>query len=100
REHDGRAASAGGLDDVQRALHVDLAVAARVLHRGHHAGPRGEMEDRARLPLLHDGRKRVEVHDVDLPQVRLRRYTTALAGGEIVDHGHLIAVAEQRVDAV
>jgi hypothetical protein len=58
------------------------------------------MEDRLGSHLLDDRRHPLAVDDVELDQARGWRHAAALAGGEVVDHRHLVATREQRVDEV
>jgi len=97
REHDRRTAARGSLEHVQRALDVDVAVANRVLHRGHHAGLRCQVEDRLRRDLCDDRVQGGPVDDVQLAQVRLGGHATRVAGGQIVDDRHVAALRQQRV---
>ncbi len=53
-ERHGCAEPAGGVHHVERALHVDGAVAAWIGNRCRHRGLRGEVVDGARLHLLED----------------------------------------------
>jgi hypothetical protein len=58
------------------------------------------VEDRTGLDLGHSRFKAVELDDVEHPQIGAIGHPLALAGGEVVDHRHLIAVREQGVDDV
>ena len=52
------------------------------------------------LDLLEQRAQPVELDDVELAQLGLGRHAACVAGGEVVDDGHLVAVAEQRIDDV
>ena len=99
-EDDGGADASGRLDDVERAHHVDFAVAPGVLDRGDHARLRGEVEDRVGLDLLDERQQPVEFDDVQLAQLGVCGDAARIAGGQVVDDRHLVALAEQRVDDV
>ncbi len=58
------------------------------------------MEDRIGPHLLDDRAEGREVDDVQLAQVCLLGDPGGVAGGEIIDHGHGMAVGQQRVDHV
>ena len=81
-------------------LHVDFAVAAGVRDGGDHAGLRRQVEDRAGLHLGDRSVERSEVDDVQLEELGVGGDPVGVAGGEVVDHGHRVAVGEQRVDDV
>ena len=87
----------GDIHHVERALHVDLAVAAGVGHGGDDAGLRGEVEDRARGLLLDRGVQRRAVGDVERVQLRSLRHVLRAPRGEVVDDAHLVAVGQQGI---
>jgi hypothetical protein len=85
-----------GLEHVERALHVDLAVARGIGHRGRHAGLRGQVVDRLG-PRGVDGRVEPRpLRDVDLLEVGAGRDVLGLAGRQVVDHDDAVPVGEQR----
>ena len=99
-EHDRHPEAPGDVHHVQRAPHVDLAVAARVLDGGHHARLRGEVEDRAGGRPLDRRVQRRAVGDVERVQPRRLRHVARVPRGEVVDHVHLVALREQGVHEV
>jgi hypothetical protein len=58
------------------------------------------VEDRARPSLVDHAIERRRVDDVELAEVRFAGHARRIAGGQVVDHHHLVAFAEQRVDDV
>jgi tetratricopeptide (TPR) repeat protein len=98
------AASPRALQDVDRALHVHSRVERRVGHRAAHVDLRGQVEDHLGLGARAEVGHRVGVADVELGQLgallQRHREVLAPAGGDVVEHGHLVAPGEQRVDQV
>jgi hypothetical protein len=85
--------SSGCDEHVRGADHVDGGVVAGIFHRGLHVGLCREMEDDVRID-------REGLADVVLEQRRPRVQVLPLAGGEVVDDGHLVAAGEERVDEI
>ena len=85
-----------GLEHVERALHVDLAVAGGIGHGRGHAGLGGQVVDRLGVRRIDRGVERRPLRDVDLHEVGAGRNVLGLAGREVVDHDDAVAVREQR----
>ena len=58
------------------------------------------MKDRLRLNLGEDRLERGQIDDVELPQCGGGVHPSPVPGGEVIDHRHLVAALEQRVDHV
>ena len=95
-EHDLRPVPAGGLDDAERPEHVDLRVVDRLCNRGADVRLRGEVEADLGACLVEDKVEVVVPADVAHVQPHPVRHEFALAGGEIVEHVHLVAARRER----
>ena len=73
-------------------------------HRLAHVDLRGQVEDHVRLRAADEEAHRARVADVDHLQLRAVRErlleVLPLAGGDVVEHDHLVAAREQRVHEV
>ena len=90
---------ARGEQDVQRPLDVDRARRERILHRARHRAERAEVVDGLRPAhgVVHTlVAAQLALDDLDVEAVEVR----AVAGGEVVEHAHLVAALEQRADEV
>jgi hypothetical protein len=88
-----------GLADIQRADEIALVRARRVVHRRLHRGHGRQVHNRR--AFLHGGQDLTEVGDVTDDQLQRRvrsRQVAPLAGGQIVQHSHLVARLQQAVD--
>ena len=98
-EHDGRVVGAGGLEHVERAADVDVAVAAGVRDRRHDAGLRGEVEDGLRRELDRTRvAQRARLDDVELDAARRRRAPARRAPEDRSSITvHLVALGQQGI---
>ena len=95
-EHDLRPVPARRLDDAEGPEHVDLRVVDRLCNRGADVRLRGEVEADLGACLVEDQVEVVVPADVAHVQSHPVRHEFALAGGEIVEHVHLVAARRER----
>ena len=88
-----------GLEEVDRAEDVDACVEQRVGDRAADVHLRGVMAQRGRT-LVADELDGLRLDHVELVKARLRVQVLALAGREIIDHEHVVAGGDERVDDV
>jgi hypothetical protein len=85
--------SARGLEDVERAEHVDGGVVDRLLNRVAHADLGSVMAHHLR-PLGREHIIELAVADVHLVEARARRHVSGRARAQIVQDRHVVALQE------
>jgi hypothetical protein len=96
REHNGRAAPARGLADVQRSDDVRRAVEHRVCDRDRDAGLRGEVTDDVDAGLERTVQG-IRVGDIESLERCVLGNVLAPPGRKIVDDQHVVAPGEERI---